>query len=405
MNTALRHWKEAATVILAAGTRHKLPVDSLTRCVDKGTSTPEISGHPNLPDRFSFDYEVLLLKRSGTSGFMPNAYVFPGGIVDPSDFSSQWLDLFKSFRSSLNFGLGFVKQPPKTRPPIFSTDRKKLGSPVPGDVALRICAVRETFEESGVLLVVSKEEESILLNNNIENNRYSPSELTRITDLCDESELAKWRVLVNENPSNFIRMCRELECLPNIWALHEWGNWLTPTGVYGKQRRYDTAFYICCLQETPPHTLQDQKEIVHFKWSTPSEILHSYQAREMWIAPPQFYDLSRMCRFPSLQDLHSFSRQRASEGCEQWLPVRMVSDSCYISLLPGDELYPEEGSGQMDVTLNTDQSLDEIHQGRSALHRIVALDPYTAAAVVTITPKYKHLLPFTRSILRTSSQL
>lgn len=264
MNTALRHWKEAATVILAAGTRHKLPVDSLTRCVDKGTSPHEISGHPNLPDRFAFDYEVLLLKRSGTSGFMPNAYVFPGGMVDPSDFSSQWLDLFKSFRSSLNFGLGFVKQPPETRP-IFSTDRKKLGSPFPGDVALRICAVRETFEESGVLLVVPKEEESILLNNSIENNRYSQSELTRITDLCDKSELAKWRMLVNENPCNFIRMCRELECLPNIWALHEWGNWLTPTGVYGKQRRYDTAFYICCLQETPPHTMQDEKEIVHFK--------------------------------------------------------------------------------------------------------------------------------------------
>ncbi|CAB1338757.1 unnamed protein product [Coregonus sp. 'balchen'] len=340
MNTALRHWKEAATVILAAGVSVKAPLRSV--------------GHSSLPDKLAFDYNVLLLKRSGTSGFMPNAYVFPGGLVDSSDFSSEWLDLFKSFRRSPNFGLGFVKQPPETRPPIFATDRKKLGSPIPGDVAFRICAVRETFEESGVLLVVPKEEESTLLNG-------SRPELTRITDVCDESELAKWRVLVNENPSNFIRMCRELECLPNIWALHEWGNWLTPTGVYGKQRRYDTAFYICCLQETPPHTLQDEKEIVHFKWSTPSEILHSYQAREMWIAPPQFYDLSRMCRFPSLQDLHSFSRRRASEGC--------------------DELYPEEGSCQMNVTLNTDQSLDEMHQGSSALHRIVALDPYTAAAI------------------------
>jgi nucleoside diphosphate-linked moiety X motif protein 19 len=265
MNTALRHWKEAATVILAAGTRHKLPVDSLTRCVDKGTSAPAISEHSDMPDRLAFDYEVLLLKRSGTSGFMPNAYVFPGGLVDPSDFSSEWLDLFQSFRRSPNFGLGFVKQPPETRPPIFATDRKRLGSLVPGDVAFRICAVRETFEESGVLLVVPKEEESTLFNSSIENNRYSQPELTRITDLCDTSELAKWRVLVNENPSNFIRMCKELECLPNIWALHEWGNWLTPTGVYGKQRRYDTAFYMCCLQETPPHTLQDEKEIVHFK--------------------------------------------------------------------------------------------------------------------------------------------
>ena len=195
---------------------------------------------------------------------MPNAYVFPGGLIEPSDFSSEWLDIFKAFRRSPNFGLGIVKQQPATRPPIFATDRTKLGSPIPGDVAFRICAVRETFEESGVLLAVPKEEENSLLKKNENTSSQNQTELTRVYQMCDKSELAKWRVLVNKNPSNFIRMCRELECLPNIWALHEWGNWLTPSGVYEKQRRYDTAFFMCCLQETPD-TLQDEKEIVHFK--------------------------------------------------------------------------------------------------------------------------------------------
>ncbi|KAM3876936.1 acyl-coenzyme A diphosphatase NUDT19 [Diretmus argenteus] len=383
MNTALKHWKEAATIILAAGTRRRrlVPDTLAARTVEKGASGSPGTDPSTLPHKSTFDYDVLLLKRSSKSGFMPSAYVFPGGLVDASDFSSDWLDIFKAFAESPNFGLGNVKQPAETRPPIFATDRRKLGSAVPGDVALRICAVRETFEESGVLLAVSRAEE-----NHVQNQNNS---VTRVHELCDQSELTRWRSLVNETPSNFIRMCRELELMPNIWALHEWGNWLTPTGVYEKQRRFDTAFFICCLQEIP-HTLQDEKEIVHFKWSPPSEIIHSYQARELWIAPPQLYELSRMCRFPLLSDLHNFSSQRATEGCEQWLPVRLVKDDCHISLLPGDKLYPEDDSGQVGLNTSADLHTEE----DSALHRIVFRDLYTATVQISITPKYNHLLPF-----------
>lgn len=73
-----------------------------------------------------------------------------------------------------------------------------------------------------------------------------------------------------------------------------------------------------------------------FKWSTPSEVLQSFRAEELWIAPPQFYELSRICRFPLLNDLHNFSIQRATEGCEQWLPIiSKDGHSRVVSLLPG----------------------------------------------------------------------
>lgn len=267
MNTALKHWKEAATVILAAGTKYKRSVESLWR------ETPALGS--DLPNQNpllkpAFDYEVLLLKRSGKSGFMPNAYVFPGGLVDPSDFSSEWLEVFKAFRHLPQFGIATVKQPRETRPPIFATDRKQLGSPIPGDVAFRICAVRETFEESGVLLVVPSEKADTLSTdhhagvNDTSDNCATRLALTALSDRWDKSLIAEWRSLVLENPCNFILMCRELECLPNIWALHEWGNWLTPTGGSPQQRRYDTAFYLCCLKDIPD-TLQDQKEIQLYK--------------------------------------------------------------------------------------------------------------------------------------------
>lgn len=382
MNTTLKHWKEAATLILAAG--HMRGADSLSL-----TASPAVEsscGRSHLPHKSLSDYDVLLLKRSGKSGFMPNAYVFPGGMMDVSDFSSEWLDIFKFFTSSPNFGLRSVKQPLETRPPIFATDRLKLGSPIPGEVALRICAVRETFEESGVLLVASKIKENKLLKSIQE---FGCIEHYEMNDLCS-SELTKWRVLVNQNPSNFIRMCRELQVLPNIWALHEWSNWLTPAGRYGTTR-FDTAFFICCLQEIP-YTLQDEKEIERFQWSRPSEVLQSFQAQELWIPPPQFYELSRMCCFPLLNDLHNFASQRATEGCERWLPVVVSKDKHHMSVLPGDKLYPVDASGESEVAKNTGpQSKDP--QNASPLHRMVMSDPYTISLQITITPKYNHVLP------------
>ncbi|XP_034536871.1 nucleoside diphosphate-linked moiety X motif 19 [Notolabrus celidotus] len=383
MNTSLKHWREAATLILAAG--HRLGPGTLP------SRTQLTSGAlPHLPHKSCFDYDVLLLKRSSKSGFMPNAYVFPGGMVDASDFSSEWLDVFKSFRNFPNFGLRRVKQSPETRPPIFATDRLKLGSPIPGEVAFRICALRETFEESGVLLVTSKLEEKSLLKS-IEGRSDSDKVIHNKVSEMDSGELTKWRALVNKNPSNFIRMCKELEVIPNIWALYEWGNWLTPTGR--RPSRFDTVFFICCLQEIP-HTLQDEKEIVHFKWSTPSEVLQSYHGQDFWIAPPQFYELSRLCRLPLLNDLHDFSSRRGTEGIEHWLPVFFSKDGRYISLMPGDKSYPSDTSGEATVETSVDVELEEAHNA-TGLHRSVTSDPYTINIQITITPKYKHLLPVT----------
>ncbi|XP_034044220.1 nucleoside diphosphate-linked moiety X motif 19 [Thalassophryne amazonica] len=369
MNTSLTRWKEAATVILAAG--HRL--------------------------RSSFDYDVLLLKRSSKSGFLPNAYVFPGGLLDSSDFSNEWLDVFSSFTNFPHFGLGRVKQPVETRPPVFATDRLKLGSRVPGEVAFRICALRETFEESGVLLVVSKAEETSLLQSMKEG---CVSDHVARARLCGSSELTKWKALVNENPFNFLRMCRELQLLPNIWALHEWSNWLTPSSRSG--RRFDTAFFMCCLREIP-YTSQDEKEIVHIKWATPSEILHRFRAQELWIAPPQFYELSRLCHFPLLKDLHSFSGQRATEGCERWHPV-IVKDTHVFSLLPGDKHYPQGGSEETVADRGVRHAEDH-HGEDSSLHRIMILDSYTLTVQVTITPKYKHLLPVAEPMFPMNGQL
>src|ERR1700742_2963237 len=74
--------------------------------------------------------EVLMLRRTATMKFAPGAYVFPGGSVDPADYGAEigWQG-----PSAAEFGA-------------------RLGSSAEVARALVCAAVRETFEESGVLL-------------------------------------------------------------------------------------------------------------------------------------------------------------------------------------------------------------------------------------------------------------
>lgn len=233
MNSQLRHWREAATLLLAAGTPARLPRAPLG----------------------PFDYELLLLQRSSRSGFMPSAHVFPGGLVEAADFSADWLGLLPA---SPQCGLGLVRPPPlgSSRAPLFATDRERLGSPLPGEVAFRICAIRETFEEAGILLLVPGRGPAA---------GSGPAPLLPAERLPPAAELSEWRRRVQEDPACFLQLCRHLGCVPNIWALQEWSNWLTPVGRAGRGgRRYDTAFYLCCLEKRPPHTSQDDQEVTAF---------------------------------------------------------------------------------------------------------------------------------------------
>ncbi|XP_030313378.1 nucleoside diphosphate-linked moiety X motif 19 isoform X2 [Calypte anna] len=233
MNSRMRPWREAATLLLAAGTPGRLP-----------RSPP---GHT--------DYELLLLQRSSRSGFMAGAHVFPGGLLEAADFSAEWLGLLPA---SPQCGLSPVRPPPpgSSRTPLFAAARERLGSPLPGEVAFRICAIRETFEEAGILLLVPGPGPAA---------GSGPAPLLPEELLPPAAELSEWRRRVQEEPGSFLQLCRHLGCVPNIWALQEWSNWLTPVDRAGRGgRRYDTAFYLCCLEKRPPRTSQDDQEVTAF---------------------------------------------------------------------------------------------------------------------------------------------
>ncbi len=63
---------------------------------------------------------------------------------------------------------------------------------------------------------------------------------------------------------------RELECVPDVFSLIEWSNWLTPSNY---MRRFDTIFYFCCMG-TKPDTTQDDMEVSKVEVS--NNITHSW---------------------------------------------------------------------------------------------------------------------------------
>lgn len=241
MATILKHWREAATLIIAARSN-------------------------NITNKFNYD--ILMMKRSGKSKFMPSLYVFPGGVAEESDFSSEWLDVFSLLGNDIypNTFDYFATAGPG--PPMFSRKRDEQFSKIPSEVAFRICAIRETFEECGILLTRPANDNTRKCLLDLKNSPISFGTVGNI-GLAD---FESWREKVDKDASQFITMCKKYNIVPDIWSLAEWSNWLTPlsfarktANVYeGSKRRYDTAFFLCLL-DSIPDAMHDDRETVQLQ--------------------------------------------------------------------------------------------------------------------------------------------
>jgi nucleoside diphosphate-linked moiety X motif protein 19 len=212
-----------------------------------------------------FNYEVLMLKRSTKSKFMPSLHVFPGGMASDADFSDEWLDVFGRSRAAVD-NLATLAKRGGCGPPMFSRTRDNIHSSIPSEIAFRICAIRETFEESGILLATDAGNSSLCsIKDDIDIIPSGHSELGTVCHLS-QTKLSPWRKRVDKDASEFVQMCKELRLMPDVWALGEWSNWLTPVQApvlgdtpYG--RRYDTAFFICCLDHIPEAAHDDRETV------------------------------------------------------------------------------------------------------------------------------------------------
>ncbi|MBO0803912.1 MAG: NUDIX hydrolase, partial [Nocardiopsaceae bacterium] len=193
---------------------------------------PVPSGAPAPP-------EVLMLKRPGTMRFAAGAYVFPGGRVDEADADS---------------GIGWHGPPPEE----FG---EKLGAPPELARALVVAAVRETCEESGVLLAGTPD-----------GTVAEPSGPSWDAD----------RAALNAGELAFPDLLAKRGLVVLADRLTAWGRWITPEA---EPRRFDARFFAAVL---PAGQLVDGNlaEADQIAWVDPADALAAAKAGEITLLPP-----------------------------------------------------------------------------------------------------------------------
>lgn len=210
--------------------------------------------------------EVLLMRRVPSMGFAPGAYVFPGGRVDERDSDGD---------------LPWTGPSPAEWAGILGTD-------VPRARALVCAAVRETFEETGVLLASEPEragEEAITLDTATDD--WERDRLGLIDRTHAFTEVLRRRGLV----------------LRSEW-LRAWARWVTPRN---QPRRFDTWFFTA---ELPPG--QESRDVGGeadlTRWTDPSVVASEWSAGRMPMLPPTVIACAELAERRTLQGVREARR-------------------------------------------------------------------------------------------------
>jgi 8-oxo-dGTP pyrophosphatase MutT (NUDIX family) len=201
-------------------------------------------------------FEVLMVKRHHQIDFAAGALVFPGGKTHAGDEDPRW-----EART-----LGWGGALPHKRP-------------------LRIAAIREAYEEAGVLLA-----------------RHSDGAPFR----GDERATAA-RDDVGRDRRPFLDLVEELDLFLDLEALTVFAHWITPPLT---PRRFDTWFYVA---KAPEEQLAvcDGSETVDAEWITPHEALRLGEAGERTVIFPTRMNLKLLGEAESAED--AMVRARARE--------------------------------------------------------------------------------------------
>ena len=196
--------------------------------------------------------EVYLLRRAPSMAFMPGAYVFPGGSVDPRDVRSEvdWAG---------------------PDPVVWG---EALGAPADLARALVCAAVRETFEESGVLLAGPSRDQVVA------DTRGADWEADRLALLDRSLSLAD--------------LLRRRHLVLRSDLLTPWSRWITPVT---EERRYDTRFFAAALP-AGQRTRDVGGEADQVAWVEPAEALAAARRGEIRLMPPTAVNLAELgaCR-------------------------------------------------------------------------------------------------------------
>ena len=243
-------------------------------------------------------FQVYLLRRSSQSGFMPGNYVFPGGVVDPEDRNVDfWQGHIDLDRAQVKSRLGWD------------------GGGLNDEDAIThgIAAIRETFEEAGVLLA--------------RQNGGTGRDLDNLLDLRLVGSLSKTWLGELMSSGEWTLRFSELVC---------WSHWITPKI---RSKRYDTRFFVAFMpegQECRP----DNRETTHGIWVSPEKALRENLKGEIPLSPPALTTLHEFLQIPGIGGLRNELETRSWGEVRIPRLVPMIGGA--LLLLPWDPHYHDE---------------------------------------------------------------
>jgi 8-oxo-dGTP pyrophosphatase MutT (NUDIX family) len=235
--------------------------------------------------------EVFLLRRVTQMAFAGGMTAYPGGGVDPHDADA-------SIAESHWAGPG---------PRWWA---RRFGCDVPLARALVCAAVRETFEESGVLLAGPDADHVVQ-----DATRYAGERAALVArELSLAAFLAGSGLVLRAD------------------LLRPWANWVTPAG---ERRRYDTRFM---LAELPAGQRADGRtsEAVEAAWCRPADALADRSAGRRWLMPPTWYTLAELAELGSVADAFAAAEGREIETVT---PLLVRAGGELHLTFPGDPRY------------------------------------------------------------------
>ena len=213
--------------------------------------------------------EVFMLRRTVSAAFAGGMYVFPGGKVDPADGE--------------------------------------------GDEAYVVAAIRECFEECGVLLAVDEHGRMVDDGHPVLEHRHA---------VHDGS--VDMRALAAEHG---LRL--DVEALP--WVAH----WITPKGE--TTRRFDTRFF-AAASPVGQSSHHDDSETVASMWVRPADALVRHGAGELQLMPPTIANLQFLAAHDDVASAMAAARAVGTPPCI--LPKIKVIDGKMAGIaMPGDADY------------------------------------------------------------------
>jgi 8-oxo-dGTP pyrophosphatase MutT (NUDIX family) len=250
-------------------------------------------------------FKVFLMRRHRNQDFMGGAFVFPGGRLDEGDCDPDLVHCAGGFTGGDALrGLQASDL----------SEAKALG--------LYFAALRETFEESGILLA-----------------RDRSGQMVDLAEGERAGRFARYRLQIHDLSLSLKELAQKERLAYALDLLTPYSHWITPEI---ETKRFSTRFFLARhpSEQIPFH---DTIEMTKSQWLTPSAALEQQGAGQILLMPPTLKTLEELNEFDSLDALFQAARSRQIRTI---LPEAFTTDDGFGVRLPHDPEYKLEAYKQ-----------------------------------------------------------